>query len=232
MRAGLSRGWLAGALLAILVAGCATQPTTLDAQWVNPEFVGKNAVRNVLQQWGNHPALKIVDVDNEAEVRGDGGHGSPDTGHTSPGRFAELMAVARSVPHTCLVSCSASEDGKPYLPEYSNGYLFRSTKGDILLPHFARTAGWGAREGAKGKALADRVKLPVYHQEPARNGHSTQPGMWPLAEFEQSFKTTKAAGAVGCCFHGDFAFDLTAKDAWDQFDPVERQVVEKLLSWI
>jgi len=48
MRAGLSRGWLAGALLAILVAGCATQPTTLDAQWVNPEFVGKNAVRNVM----------------------------------------------------------------------------------------------------------------------------------------------------------------------------------------
>lgn len=48
MRAGLSRGWLAGALLAIVVAGCATQPTTLDAQWVNPEFVGKNAVRNVM----------------------------------------------------------------------------------------------------------------------------------------------------------------------------------------
>lgn len=39
---------LAAAAAALLVAGCATQPTSLDAQWVNPAFVGKKAVRNVM----------------------------------------------------------------------------------------------------------------------------------------------------------------------------------------
>ena len=33
---------------AALMLGCASQPTSLDAQWVNPAFVGKKAVRNVM----------------------------------------------------------------------------------------------------------------------------------------------------------------------------------------
>lgn len=36
------------ALSAILVAACATSSTSLDAQWVNPEFAGKRPIRNVL----------------------------------------------------------------------------------------------------------------------------------------------------------------------------------------
>ncbi len=43
---------LSNALLAvaasILVLACATRATTLDAQWVNPEFAGKKAVRSVM----------------------------------------------------------------------------------------------------------------------------------------------------------------------------------------
>ncbi|MBK7976307.1 MAG: hypothetical protein IPK07_24570 [Deltaproteobacteria bacterium] len=160
----------------------------------------KNAVRNVLTRWGQHPALRIVDVDNEAEVRGAGGHGSPDTGHTSPGRFAELMIVARGIARTCLVgaSCSASIEGLP--KDYQ--LLFRDTKGEILLPHFPRVRGWGAAEGPNAKTLAAAIPgIPIYHQEPARNGHSTSPSEgWPLDEFEASFRSSKAAGSLGCCF--------------------------------
>lgn len=43
-----SSGLLIAAAMAILVLGCATTATTLDAQWVNPAFVGKKAVRNVM----------------------------------------------------------------------------------------------------------------------------------------------------------------------------------------
>lgn len=189
----------------------------------------KDAVRNVLARWGQHPALKIVDVDNEAEVRGAGNHGSPDTGHTSPGRFAELMAVARSVPHACLVSCSASEDGAPYRSSYTNGHLFRDTKGDVLLPHFKRVSGWGAQDGPKGAALSREVGLPWYSQEPARNNYNGQ--SWPLAEFEALFRSTRANGALGACFHTAAGFDVTQRDLFDQLDPVEREVVESVDGW-
>jgi hypothetical protein len=36
------------AAAAILVGGCATSTTSLDAQWVNPEYAGKKAVRSVM----------------------------------------------------------------------------------------------------------------------------------------------------------------------------------------
>jgi hypothetical protein len=36
------------AVAAILGVGCATQTTTLDAQWVNPAFAGKKPVRSVM----------------------------------------------------------------------------------------------------------------------------------------------------------------------------------------
>lgn len=42
------RSWLIAAGAAALVLGCATTATTLDAQWVNPAFVGKKAVRHVM----------------------------------------------------------------------------------------------------------------------------------------------------------------------------------------
>lgn len=41
-------GWLAAAAATTLTLGCATPATTVDAQWVNPAFVGKKAVRNVM----------------------------------------------------------------------------------------------------------------------------------------------------------------------------------------
>ncbi len=192
----------------------------------------KTAVKNVLVRWGQHPALRIVDLDNEAEVRGAGGHGSPDTGHTSPGRFTDLMTVARSVPRTCLVSASVSfsVDGLP--KDYQN--LFRDVKGEILLPHFKRVKGWGANEGPNAQTLAKAIPgIPIHHQEPGRNGHdTTPPGGWPLSEFEQSFRTSKAAGSRGCCFHTGAAFDLTQKDAWDQLDNTERDVVAHVTEWV
>lgn len=194
------------------------------------------AVRNTLVRWGSRPAVRILDMANEAEVRGkEPGSGSPATGHVSPGRFGEMMDVARSVPHTCLVGASVSGGGD-FPGDVVKNYqaLFRSAKGEILLPHFARNGGWGAKEGARGADLRKAIPgLPVYHQEPARNGHAgTQSGKWPLSEFEASFRTTKAAGAVGCCFHTDAAFDMRTKDAWDQLDDVERQVVTSIAAWI
>jgi hypothetical protein len=192
----------------------------------------KKALRNILTRWGKHPCVKIVDVDNEAETRGPSpGSGSPGGGHTSPGRFAELMAVAKSVPHTCLVSLSASGDGAAYKSDYDDGYLFRDAKGDILLPHMLRKSGWGADEGPKGKALSQACGgMLVYHQEPARNNYNGQ--NWPLSEFEQSFKTTKAAGAVGCCFHTGAGFRLEQKDMFEQFDNTEKQVITNVYNWI
>ena len=41
-------GLVSAAAAAIVLAACATRATTLDAQWVNPEFVGKRSVRNVM----------------------------------------------------------------------------------------------------------------------------------------------------------------------------------------
>jgi hypothetical protein len=38
---------IAGAV-ALVAAGCATRATSLDAQWVNPEFAGKRSVRSVM----------------------------------------------------------------------------------------------------------------------------------------------------------------------------------------
>ena len=195
----------------------------------------KTALRNVLTRWGKHPALKIVDVDNEAEQRGPGGHGSPDdagSGHTSAGRFAQLMAVARSVPHTCLVSVSVSNDGLTYINKGPGSEcIFRDTKGDILLPHMLRKAGWGANEGPKGKSLSKACgDMLVHHQEPARNNYNGQD--WPLSEFENSFKSTKANGAVGCCFHNGAGFRLEQKDMFDQFDDVEKQVIANVYKWI
>jgi hypothetical protein len=39
---------LIAASVALVAAGCATRATTLDAQWVNPEYAGKRSVRNVM----------------------------------------------------------------------------------------------------------------------------------------------------------------------------------------
>ncbi len=41
-------GLVVCATAAVVAAGCATRATTLDAQWVNPEFAGKRSVRNVM----------------------------------------------------------------------------------------------------------------------------------------------------------------------------------------
>lgn len=193
----------------------------------------KRAVKNTLSRWGLQSPFRILDMANEAEVRGQGGHGSPDTGHVSPGRFLELMTVARSVPRKCLVGVSISPGGDYDDVILNYKAICRDTKPEILLPHFGRKSGWGAKEGPQGAALAKAFPgLFVHHQEPARNGHSTQPGMWPVSEFEAAFKSTQAAGAVGCCLHTDAGFDMRERDAWDQLDAVERQVVDSLKGWI
>ncbi len=41
-------GLVGAAAAAIVLAACATRATTLNAQWVNPEFAGKRSVRNVM----------------------------------------------------------------------------------------------------------------------------------------------------------------------------------------
>lgn len=40
--------FLLAAAAAVLLHGCATTATTLDAQWVNPQYAGKRSVRNVM----------------------------------------------------------------------------------------------------------------------------------------------------------------------------------------
>ncbi len=194
----------------------------------------KRALRNLLTRWGRHPSVRIVDVANEAEARGQGGHGSPDTGHVSPGRFNELMTVARSVPHTCLVGCSISPGGDYEDVVKNYQAIFRDTKGEILLPHVKRKAGWGKACGQLTRDLQKAFPgMVVHHQEPARNGHdTTPPGGWPLSEFQDSFQSSQQTGSVGCCFHGDFGFDLRQKDAFDQMDGTEQSVIRDLKSWI
>jgi hypothetical protein len=191
----------------------------------------KRAIRNVLTRWGKHPAFRIFDMANEAEVRGVGGHGSPDTGHVSPGRFNEMMTVVRSIPHTCLVcvSISSGGDGGDVIVNYKQ--MFRDTKGEILLAHFPRKSGWGAAEGPNGLALAKAIPgIQVYNQEPARNNYNGQ--NWPLSEFENSFKSSKAAGLVGECFHTGAGFDVRLKSMFEQFDNTEKQVIANVYNWI
>lgn len=191
----------------------------------------KAALKSLLTFWGKHPALRIVDADNEAETRkASPGSGSPEGGHTSPGRFNELMIVARAVQHSCLVSASISSGGDEHDVNLAYQHLFRDTWGDVLLPHFPRVSGWGSNEGTNANALRKAVPgLAVHHQEPARNGYNGQ--NWPVSEFEASFKTAKASGSVGCCFHTEAGFDLTQKDFVDQLDGVESQVYEKAATW-
>jgi hypothetical protein len=114
--------------------------------------------------------------------------------------------------------------------------LMRDTVAEILLPHFPRVKGWGAAEGPNARALASVAALkgiPIHHQEPARRNHPVQgQNLWPVEEFEAAFKSSKAAGSVGCCFHYGGCFDLSGKDAWDQMDAVEKQVANSVAGWI
>jgi hypothetical protein len=198
----------------------------------------KAAVKSVLRRWGKHPAVRILDMANEAEALGSSpGSGSPGNGHVSPARFKELMDAARSVPHACLVSASVSGAGefgdvsRNYLTtnEGHSAGLWRDTKGDIALPHWPRVTGWGAKEGPQAKALAAKLGVPTYNQEPARNAYGGS--NWPLSEFEASFRSAKANSAVGQCFHTGAGFNLTQKDAFDQLDATERQVVAGVAEW-
>ena len=54
---------IAGAL-AIAAAGCATRATSIDAQWVNPEFAGKRSVRSVMVM------AAVRDYDQPPHLRG------------------------------------------------------------------------------------------------------------------------------------------------------------------
>ena len=192
----------------------------------------KLAVKNLVTKWGNHPGFRILDLGNEAEARGPSpGSGSPANNHVSPARLKELMDVARPIPHTCLLGISVSAGGDKSDVVENYRILFRDTKTDILLPHFPRIAGWGAKEGPNAqKLMAAFPGIVVHHQEPARNNYNGQ--NWPVAEFEAGFKSSKAAGSVGFCFHTGAGFDLTTKDCWDQLDPVERQIVAAANSWV
>lgn len=40
--------FIAAAAAAVVLAGCATRATTIDAQWINPSLTGKRELRNVL----------------------------------------------------------------------------------------------------------------------------------------------------------------------------------------
>ena len=195
---------------------------TFSGEMLDGMSAHKAAVRAVLTRWGNHPALRLVDVENEAEDCSDG--------CIDAVQFADLMSVARSVPHSALVSASVSGSTVPD----SYRALFARTRGDLLLPHFQRDKGWGAKEGDRARELARAVPgLAIYHQEPARRGQqlSYDKGDWTVADFEAGFKTAKAAGSVGECFHTQAGFDVRTRDAWDQLDSVERQVVESVDGW-
>ena len=40
--------FMLAAAASLVLLGCATTATTLDAQWVNPQYAGKRSVRNVM----------------------------------------------------------------------------------------------------------------------------------------------------------------------------------------
>ena len=40
--------FIVAATAAVVLAGCATRATTIDAQWINPSLAGKRELRNVL----------------------------------------------------------------------------------------------------------------------------------------------------------------------------------------
>lgn len=188
----------------------------------NSSTAHKAAVRTLLSRWGTHPALRLVDLENEAEDCSDG--------CLDASSFADLMALARSIPHTALVSASISG------PEVPDDYraIFAKTRGDLLLPHFQRDKGWGGKEGDRARELARAMPgLAIYHQEPARRGGALgyDAGSWSVADFEAGFRTAKAAGSVGECFHTQAGFDVRTRDAWDQLDAVERQVVDSVYEW-
>ena len=112
--------------------------------------------------------------------------------------------------------------------------MYRDTRGEILLPHWPRKVGCGATEGSNSKALKARFGGEVHNQEPFRRGYNVgyDHGAWPLKEFEDLFRSTKREGCVGACFHTEVGFDMRERDAFDQLDEVERQVVANLKGWI
>lgn len=201
------------------------------------------ALRNLLQRWGNHKALRIVDVANEAEARGVGNHGSPDVGHVSPARFAQLMSVARSIKRTCLVGVSISPGGEfndviknhfCVLPNGDKSGIFRDTKGEVLLPHHSRVKGFGKNEGPQCIALMNKFPGIILHsQEPARDNYNGQ--NWPLSEYKDIIYSTaihKDIGLAGVCHHTDAGFDLQQKNILARINENTRQFLSNLKFWL
>lgn len=202
----------------------------------------KKALAFLLAEFKGHPAIAFVDAANECNERGPGNSGNPKYGHVSPGRAKELFDVARAADPARRVTFSMTGDATTCAGEYAK-FAERGTVIPLFIPHFPRKAGWGAAEGGNGKSMAAALvaaksdfiaAVPlVHHQEPARRNYPN-PGdaPWPVSEFEASFKSARAAGAVGCCFHTGACFDLTTRDGWDQLDEVEREVVAHVAAWI
>ncbi len=194
----------------------------------------KKALTFLLSHFKGHAGIGLVDAGNECNERGPGGSGDPQYGHVSPGRAKELLDVARVADPARRVSFSITGDPETCIEEYQK-IQERGAVLPIFLPHFPRDKGWGANEGARAKTLRGGLggAVLVHDQEPARRNYPTPgQGMWPVSEFENSFRSSRANGSVGCCFHTGACFDLTSRDGWDQLDDVERQVVAHLAEWI
>ncbi|MBS0263779.1 MAG: serine hydrolase, partial [Planctomycetes bacterium] len=180
-----------------------------------------------LKPWANW----FLDLANEHDVR--------DSRHVSVQDTAALRTLVRELDPDRLVTASF---GGHDLNEQDLRNTLLTEKVDFVTPHRPRQAGTpGQTETATRRTLELMRQIghvvPVLYQEPFRRGYTT----WePTADdFITDLRGAVAGGAAGWCFHNGAqraapdgqprrSFDVSNRRLFDQFDAVERQVLERI----
>jgi hypothetical protein len=181
-----------------------------------------------LKPYGNW----YLDLANEHDVR--------DGRYVPASEIQILREVVREIDPARLVTASYGGHDLE-LADLRNALL--TERSDFVCPHRPREPGSASQTAVRTRAclalmqsLGGRV-VPVHYQEPFRRGYTT----WEptAADFLADLQGAVAGGAAGWCFHNGSqrnttdhqprrSFDLRTRRLFDQFDPVERQVLAKL----
>lgn len=186
-----------------------------------------NAVRSAVRLLKGQPNV-FYDVANE--------HNNGINDHAY---VAELIRAGREQDASAILFSSNWDD--PHFHQKDETLNPAEIDGEIdagmslLAPHLRRSPDWAARTAERTKRVSDylhskSVTLPIYLQEDARRGFF---GHFPERdEFLTAARLAKEAGAAGWVFHNEAGFDLSEKGIFERFDPVEREVVDRLGSAI
>ena len=105
---------------------------------------------------------------------------------------------------------------------------------DMLTPHFYRSSDWYSRTGSRINTVRDYLNqigkgtLPIYLQEEQCRIEGESGREFTKDNFITAATQAKDNGAAGWNFHTAAGFDLAGKSIFDNFDSVEKQVVDSL----